>query len=44
QLIPILNYNGTPITAKQIRGEILTAVRSDNVRPLRKQRAAKESV
>ncbi len=44
QLIPILNYNGTPITAKQIRSEILMAVRGDNVRPLRKQRAAKESV
>jgi 2-oxoglutarate ferredoxin oxidoreductase subunit alpha len=44
QLIPILNYNGTPITAKQIREAILQTVRGDNVRPLRKQRSVKESV
>ncbi len=44
QLIPILNYNGTPITAKQIREAILQVVRGDNIRPLRKQHSVKESV
>ncbi len=44
QLIPILNYNGTPITAKQIREAILLVVRGDNIRPLRKQHSVKESV
>ncbi|GAA4097134.1 2-oxoacid:acceptor oxidoreductase subunit alpha [Zhongshania borealis] len=44
QLIPILNYNGTPITAKQIREAILQVVRGDNIRSLRKQHPVKESV
>lgn len=44
QLIPILNYNGTPITAKQIREAILQVVRGDNIRPLRRQHSVKESV
>ncbi|CAA0079279.1 2-oxoglutarate oxidoreductase subunit KorA [Zhongshania aliphaticivorans] len=43
-LISILNYNGTPITARKIRDDIIAVLRSDNVRPLHKKTLAKESV
>lgn len=43
-LISILNYNGTPISARKILEEITMVLRGDNVRPLHKEKIAKESV
>jgi 2-oxoglutarate ferredoxin oxidoreductase subunit alpha len=43
-LISILNYNGTPISARKIREEIIAVLRGDNVRPIHKKKMAKESV
>ncbi|MDX1504219.1 MAG: 2-oxoacid:acceptor oxidoreductase subunit alpha [Spongiibacter sp.] len=46
RLLSILNFNGTPITARQIRDEIAQHLQRDkgsNVRPLRKGASAKES-
>lgn len=42
QLLSVLNYNGTPITARQIRDKIASVVRGDNVRPLHKKAGGKE--
>lgn len=42
QLLSVLNYNGTPITARQIREKIGSVTRADNVRPLRKKSGSKE--
>ena len=39
-LIPILHYDGTPITARFITGEIAQVVAALNVRPLKKDKAA----
>jgi 2-oxoglutarate ferredoxin oxidoreductase subunit alpha len=39
-LIPILHYDGTPITARFITQEIADAVAALNVRPLKKDKAA----
>ncbi|MFQ3200839.1 MAG: 2-oxoglutarate ferredoxin oxidoreductase subunit alpha [Zhongshania sp.] len=43
-LISILNYNGTPISARKIFEEIMTVLRGDNVRSLKKVKIVKESV
>ncbi|CAA0093010.1 2-oxoacid:acceptor oxidoreductase subunit alpha [Zhongshania aliphaticivorans] len=43
-LISILNYNGTPISARKIREEIIAVLRGDNVRPIHKKKMVKESV
>ena len=40
QLIRVLHYDGTPITAGFIAGKIAEAVKQDNVTPLRKQVAS----
>ncbi|MFT5603688.1 MAG: 2-oxoglutarate ferredoxin oxidoreductase subunit alpha [Paracoccaceae bacterium] len=42
QLLSVLNYNGTPITARQIREKIASVSRGDNVRPLHKKTGSKE--
>ncbi|HCS28719.1 MAG TPA: 2-oxoacid:acceptor oxidoreductase subunit alpha [Spongiibacteraceae bacterium] len=42
QLLSVLNYNGTPITARQIRDKIASMTRGDNVRPLHKKAGSKE--
>ena len=41
-LLSVLNYNGTPITARQIRDKIAPMTRGDNVRPLHKKAGRKE--
>ncbi|MFT7405645.1 2-oxoacid:acceptor oxidoreductase subunit alpha [Zhongshania sp.] len=43
-LISILNYNGTPISARKIFDEIMIVLRGDNVRSLHKVKIVKESV
>jgi 2-oxoglutarate ferredoxin oxidoreductase subunit alpha len=43
-LISILNYNGTPISARKIFEEIMMVLRGDNVRSLKKVKIVKESV
>ncbi len=42
RLLSVLNYNGTPITARQIRDKIASVCRGDNVRPLHKKTGSKE--
>lgn len=42
QLLSVLNYNGTPISARQIRDKIASVSRGDNVRPLRKKTGSQE--
>jgi len=39
-LIPVLHYDGTPITARFITGEIARIVSALNVRPIKKDKAA----
>ncbi len=39
-LIPVLHYDGTPITARFIAGEIAQVVAALNVRPIKKDKAA----
>ena len=40
KLMPVLHYDGTPITARFITGEISERVRVLNVEPLKKGKAA----
>lgn len=42
QLLSVLNYNGTPIAARQIRDKIASVSRGDNVRPLHKKTGSQE--
>ena len=40
RLVPVLHYDGTPITARFIVGEVSKAVQGDVVKPLSRDRVA----